>query len=661
MSIEVIAQAQRVRCYECQDTAVDMVCHHCGRAMCKHHGPARPAEGVDAQNLEYEGLDLSPASAPGVHCQDCLHYIRTSRWMTALGVLLAIISAILLLVLIASDGQTCLMGLSAVALLGGIGLAVGGGYLRRRRYAEQLLADRLPFPLVGGGAGVAITESTHGRIELSADGRYTSQTEPLRGELSVTLQFGPRDRQRIEAYSRQYNFSRVADIPYNAGFVVLAGRPAIRLDDPGVFAKGTANTIPLTGKVGDHTFLVSEGREGSQWAGRWGYSVLTDEDGLHLPVQIVPALIQEGAGRGIGLAVQISSRGASPFRMPSFAQVEELVVHAAQSLGRVEGVDPPAIIGTGDPGGGADDAPPTQTITWKNVVLDADEQAERRKSFSISFRNPVEPETVLTGRLRVRFSGTLSGLDRVDLFNPTGKKWEYKGPTRRTYIDVDFRLDLAGLRFQEPISVEGRVVREQVVPDNTMITALTNAISEDGFYVKRIIENPPRTSKTDAHITNRYWDVAGRFYEGVYPIDFHLVFTGEEVHGRSRPYLGKTQIDFVVQGAVADEEMRGHVTNLRDRLERLINSTLDEIPVMVAEAPPAAGLAPAPPEAAARAWEPAPQPVGPPPGLGPQPARLQARLEKLDDALLDGRISEGRYEEMRSRIEAELARLGRPY
>ena len=34
-----------------------------------------------------------------------------------------------------------------------------------------------------------------------------------------------------------------------------------------------------------------------------------------------------------------------------------------------------------------------------------------------------------------------------------------------------------------------------VIPDDEAVIALTNAMSEEGYYVKHVIENPPRSGK----------------------------------------------------------------------------------------------------------------------------------------------------------------------
>ena len=119
------------------------------------------------------------------------------------------------------------------------------------------------------------------------------------------------------------------------------------------------------------------------------------------------------------------------------------------------------------------------------------------------------------------------------------------------------------------------MVFAEVVPDHSAVIALTNAISEQGYYVKRVIENPPQVG-AHANRVNRYWDIAGRRYRGVYPIDFHLIVTGEEVYdGDIRAHGGTTQTTLTVQGAFANPTMEAQVEGVWEQLHDLIAETCD--------------------------------------------------------------------------------------
>jgi hypothetical protein len=133
----------------------------------------------------------------------------------------------------------------------------------------------------------------------------------------------------------------------------------------------------------------------------------------------------------------------------------------------------------------------------------------------------------------------------------------------------------------------------------------------------------------------RYWDIAGRRYEGVYPIEFHMVLTGEEIHrGGIRAVAGTTKVQIVVHGAYTDDQMKNRVDQEWKGLRALTRETLEGL-----ERQGQAGT-----------WGDAPGDTDP-----SQPeSRLLKRLGQLDEALLEGRISPEQYEEMKARAGQEF-------
>jgi hypothetical protein len=274
------------------------------------------------------------------------------------------------------------------------------------------------------------------------------------------------------------------------------------------------------------------------------------------------------------------------------------------------------------------------------------------------FENTIDLGSTIGGRLEVVFKGTLSGVKGVDLYFPLGGRREGSA-TVETRVNADFELNLGGLRYQEVRVVPDSKRQEDgdkpetatfegVIPDHDTVIALTNAVSEQGFYVKRVIENPPRTGGR-ANVVNRYWDIAGRRYLGVYPIDFHLILTGEEVYmGEIRAQAGTTRTTLTVQGTYASPDMEGRIENVWEQLHHLVVDTLRQLPrVRPAPEPPGGEEQPVQP-----AWSAA---------HGDEPARRAAvlwkRLDQLLEALIDGRVSEGTYLKLKTSIEQELASL----
>ena len=215
-------------------------------------------------------------------------------------------------------------------------------------------------------------------------------------------------------------------------------------------------------------------------------------------------------------------------------------------------------------------------------------------------------------------------MDGARLYSSLGQRRDdWRGATIRTRIEADFRLSLASIRYQDVRIVPEREARDddsnaeefRVIPDDQMVIRLTNALSEN-YYVKRVIEHPPRSGGRADHM-QRYWDIAGRRYEGVYPIEFHMVLTGEEIHrGGIRAVAGTTKVQIVVQGAYTEDEMKDRIDQEWKELRALTRETLEGWRR----------------KAARRTWSDPPGDTDP-----AQPeSRLLKRLGQLDEALLEG-------------------------
>jgi hypothetical protein len=70
-------------------------------------------------------------------------------------------------------------------------------------------------------------------------------------------------------------------------------------------------------------------------------------------------------------------------------------------------------------------------------------------------------------------------------------------------------------------------------------------------------------------VINRLWDIAGRKYDGVYPIDFHLSLTGYEVNEGGTTVSGRTEVSLSVRGAYteSDQPVQDEWTSLRKRIK----------------------------------------------------------------------------------------------
>ena len=305
-------------------------------------------------------------------------------------------------------------------------------------------------------------------------------------------------------------------------------------------------------------------------------------------------------------------------------------------------------------------------MEWRQLLPTGQQRHARQLKLMIRFEGKISSEDQVSGRLEATMKGALSGLDRVRLYSSLGKRrGDWHGAAIRTRIEADFTLSLRSIRYQDVLIVPERQARENgdnadqfaVIPNDDMVIALTNALSKD-YYVKRVIEHPPRSGGRADHV-QRYWNIAGRRYDGVYPIEFHMVLTGEEIHrGGVRPMAGTTKIAIVVQGAYTNDDMKAHIKGEWDALHDLTRETML---ALASRRPVADGLDP--PSGTAHNGSSGPVHNGSSGpahngssgvGAAPSHGRLLERLGKLDEALIDGRISLEQYEEMKVRAEQEF-------
>lgn len=638
---EVVSQLPETGCYICSRTKINKICHHCGQAICdKHRSSAIPKWfGIDNPEFADLKLDKLDMKTNIIHCQACVHYyIRLYKWMAWLGIATIAWGVIWMLYGMLFEVILVLI-FGMMTFLVGIVLSLYFIQKHQEHYKQEIWDGRPPFPAIPTVKRVTITESLHGEITLNAEGKYKSEVEvePSHGELALSVKFTDDDRERLEAYVKKYDLPKSENIPFHAGFVVLEGAPNLKFDRPDTLMPERVNTIALQGTIGEQPFLIRSEKEGgdSNWKSSFSYTILPHNGKrIRLPVQLIATLRKEGAGKGVEIVVQLSPKSS----LVKSAHIDEFVLYAPHDLGDPI-MQPTGFQATPESG---------LKITWKDIKLDSTAKGIPRESFYVRFQNKIEPSTILRGQLQMHFRDTLSRFNGVKLFYPWGRKRANRPKVtckEQTDVVVDFELHMNKLRVQETMVKSESVNVRNMVPDHDIVINLTQGINHADIYVKRVIENQPRTSKVGAHITNRYWEIAGRQYDGVYPIDFHLVLTGEEVHTRIN--ASKMQLDITVQALVThnNDEMCEKVTSLLETLKAIIEETLDEQPIEVEISSEIEQPLPSIESATSEQIE-------------IKIAHLLELLKKADEAFLEGRLSTERYDDMRHRLKKQLSEAG---
>jgi hypothetical protein len=655
METRLHERAPQARCYRCGSTEVTRMCHHCGKPGCRAHIAATPM--IAGRPLGREMRGLSMARKPAFHCAGCEHVAGPATLAVGLGGIAVTLLGI----------GVCWLSLAAGLILIAAGLAAAGAsYWSARRRRPS--GPPLPLPVLPRVDQLSLTEELHGRVTLAADGGYQVALDPVEGKLTAVLAFGKPDRERLEGYLRRYRPAAGSDVPFTAGSLVLTGPAGISLagDFPGL-------VIPLRGQTAGYpVFDPDRPRAASTFRAEYLYQLTPDRAVSQVPVWITPAIAARSDWRALELQVHWDDLGERSDPRP-LDQVESLSLRVPAGWGNVTGASPPVVV---SPPGEADGGPPLRTIEWHKLRPDEDAGLGRRLELVVKFEEQIDRQDTITAHLDAAFRKSVSGISGVRFYGPLGSpRAGNPGPGIRTHVVLDAELSLEGTRYQDVRLVPDRTWPEDltrsestefpgVIPSDETVIGLTNALADDGYYVKRVIENPPR-SGTRANLVRRYWDIAGRRYEGVYPIDFHIILTGEEIHrGGIRAHSGTTKTRLTVQGSFANPGMRERVEQAWERLQALTVDTL--------RSPLYAGKPRTGPADPGEDWPPG-EPNGPGPASGPAPgngpglvngdgprraprnsARLLELLGLLDDALLHGRITDERYWEMRERAEQQL-------
>ena len=381
-------------------------------------------------------------------------------------------------------------------------------------------------------------------INLAPEGSYETSLRPVEGEVSADMVFGRPDRDRLDRYAKKRGSGR--NTRFCAGCLLLQGPidfgPGSDLPGPVLALEGTTGAYPV--------FRAEDAHASSPWRPLLSYRLAREPVIRKGPVWVTPSLVPESDRRSLELDIQWVDLGPRDQRI-TLDVIELIQLRYPAAWGKVEQASERAIQAVIAEDCGGPDA--LRSVEWRQLLPSQQQRQARRLTLVIRFEEPIkridDSTYLISGRLEAAMRGALSGVDKVRLYSSLGKRRDdWRGATIRTRIEADYTLSLASIRYQDVRIVPEREAKQDdnyadefnVIPNDETVIELTNALSEN-YYVKRVVEHPPQSGGRADH-TQRYWDIAGRHYEGVYPIDFHMVVTGEEIYrGGVRPVDGTTR------------------------------------------------------------------------------------------------------------------------
>jgi hypothetical protein len=334
---------------------------------------------------------------------------------------------------------------------------------------------------------------------------------------------------------------------------------------------------------GDAAAILGVGRENAPAARRCNvtldYTLSANPDIEAGPFWVTPSIAPGSEKHTLEIDIQWTEFGPNDGDPILLDVIDLLRIRVPVSWGRVKEIPRgPAMV---SPEATTDGGAWFRVIEWKQFSPSRSERRGRQFTIAVQFENPIIGDDYLLGRLEATMKGSLSGVTGIRMYNALGRPRDVSGkPSVKTRVEADFTLSLASVRYQAvrvlPDREDEGINRDRfsadfdVIPDDETVIWLTNTLAEEQFYVKRVTENPPRSGGR-ADVMHRFWNIAGRSYEGVHPVDFHLIVTGEEVHkGDVRPESGNMKIRLSVSGAYTDDEMRDRVDNTLTRLGEVV-------------------------------------------------------------------------------------------
>lgn len=640
MNTTLIQRNPTARCYDCGSEEVTTVCHHCGRPLCTVHTPAgldgkgRP-ESAEFTNL---GLDGTPSGEVAAHCRHCEHRVPHLQWrLPVAGLVLAVLGFL---------SRDALPGVASPLLTAGIlallsGVVLNMYYLRKRRRSPP------PVPLFPRFSPLRLEELVDCDIEAGPEAGYETRIGRAHGRITLTSRLGEPERAILERYRSKYRPASEQELPFHLGFAVLRGRPAI--DGLGGTCGGLVQAIE--GRLGSVLSLTApEQRNTAEWSRTWEYEVVVDQDPENFPVCIVPYVAPESGKRTLELGLEWR-RPEDDERPWKAIRLTELELVVPSSWGEVDTLDSAPIVESIP--GEVEGEEPRKRLFWRDLLFTTDEVERCEKRVRLHFEEEIGLSHRVHGRAVLDFAGSLSGISQVDLHDPLGGVLKQGAATLRTKVSARYDLDLSLLTHQEVrIVPDGRraedrerhepQVFEGVSPDHVTVIRLVRALAEGDYYVKSVVENSPRSGPAPDSIS-RVWDLSGRHYAGIHPVEFHLVLSGEQLPPGSSHGAGALTTTLTAQGRYSNQAMEEEVETTWESLQARVSETLSAL---------ARGVRDSRKEAAVEHDAEEQSAAGPEARWGSAGSvESNDELKRLRDALLSGRVSEEIYLELKAEIE----------
>ena len=580
MSLEIKKHVQQLHCEICGEREVTCLCHHCGRAMCERHQPE--IEDFRGHLISHEftklGLKGTEGGEGAIHCKRHDHIIKEPNLCPAFLGLLFVVTGLF------EWNQNQINGI--ILSLSGFGLvilALWFFYFKRRR---DILEFPPPIPLLGRCAVIKMREEIFGQMDLDQAGNYrVCEILPVEGEVIVEMNLGKPVREQIKKYRDKYDFIREEDIRLSAGFVAFEGPIDIEFASYVRIPPKSSSVIPLMRYYDREDELNHKATCPLNF--NFKYRLIEEKQPKPelFPVRLVPTLVPQMGRRVLELEIQWGPF-TSDYPNLTMKQIDLLEIRVPGDWCEVECDG--AIVGK-NPNAPKDNS---RKIIWKKPATGEKALKDRRQRFQVEFENEIDLSATIRGQLEMTFKNSFSRISAILLFFPVGTKSSIRSQDIETKVTVEFRFCLASLAYQEVLLIpkypanemnhnamnhkENSLCFKKLIPNHQAVIELTNALCAHGFYVQQAVAEFPRTGMSADRI-NRAWNITGRHYNGIYPVDFHLILSGEEIYKTDlRPKSGRTKVILTVKGSYFNETMQAEIRRVKKLITFIIDRTFEQ-------------------------------------------------------------------------------------
>lgn len=598
--VRSVPSERAVRCDVCGSATLAGVCHHCGKGLCESHKSDQLGD-----PSEFRGLRLrqDKKQDTGIHCRHCAHLRVTARDLVATLGGLVFISFLAVALPLPTAITLMLVVIGALA-----GFGIGVIWL-----ADHQGNGVRPCPSFPRIERERTVESYVFRAELLPNGRWSARLIEIHGAVRANLRFMPDDVRRIGRYRRKHRIAEGAPVDVSAGYFVAhtapphaakglnAGVPdqvcaaEVRVSTAQLPYLDTGDATP-TLPTGAGTSLVpsSHGpttevlQASSVLAWEAPFTANVGYIDRRAPIEIVPILVTDGRRRVLEVRVRVVDT-SSPLDTP-FAQevtgtglvprqLRHLELHVPLDLGEVRPLGlAPTVRTSPDVDGGS-----RREIRWESV--DADGLLSGRsptdlfdEPFRIEFGHPIEPQTVLRGSVAVVFQGSFAGIRDTSWYDPTGRLVPSRVSDSFSVVELRFEFPFASVPYEESLLVIDRDILSsgpiigRVSADHATALLVSEHLTKAGFYIFSLAESS--ISHVNLDPESRVWQLEGRHFDGVAPVDFQLKLEGVGSVVDKGPGYGLRSATLNIQAVYNSEDRRKSFEAVAQRIEAVAREAL---------------------------------------------------------------------------------------